>query len=141
MDWGKEMCVIAEILGFTPSQVFNMTLPQFLLYSRYANEQKFLQIDLNKVNDYLKAFFGDKEGKESKESKENKKSRIPKAPPKKFPTLYECKSDFEQRINNIDNLTKARNNLRERTGRKTFKMNEIIDEIKRISPPKTYKIN
>ena len=115
-DWGVEFCKISEVCGFTPSYILNFTMPQFILYARYANEQKSYQSNLKNVNEYIESIFG---------AKENNRGikRL------STPTIVECKNDFNNLINNWDNIEAAKKSLVEKTGKKTFTMDEIIKEI------------
>ena len=121
--------MISEIFGFTPSLIFEFTLPQFYLYAKYANEQKALKLDLKTVDNYIGLIFGKNKPKDPHADKV-----------KKLPTIASCKSDFDNKVNNIYNIRDARNSLRRKTGKKEFNMRDIIAEIQRMKPSDKYKL-
>jgi len=124
-----EFCRLCEVFpGFTPSLVAELTMPQFLLYARYANDQKRIQLNLDNVNDYLNMILG---GKSTKKSPEQKRGT--------FAEIADCKNDFQNKINNIGNIALAKQSLIEKTGRKEFGFGEIIKEIARLDKDKAFK--
>lgn len=128
MDWGMEFCKICEIFpGFTPSLVSELTVPQFLLYSEYANDQKRIQLNLENLNDYLNEALGGR-----------KKARG-KAKRGSFAEIVECKTDFNNKINSIQNISMAKASLEEKTGRTEFEFAEIIREIAQLDKVKSLK--
>jgi len=122
--------LISEIFLFTPSEIFELTLPQFLLYARYANEQKVYKLDLKTVDAYVGAIFG----KAQPEDPHAKKIAG-------LPTITACKNEFDNKVNNIYNIRDARNSLRRRTGKKEFDMKDIIAEIQRMKPSDKFKMS
>jgi len=120
-----EFCKISEVCGFTPSRILDFTMPQFILYSKYANEKLAYQSNIKNINEYLGMLFGDK------------KKRSIKKP--STPTLAECKNDFENLVNSWENIDAAKASLIEKTGKKEFTMDEIIQEIKALDKGKTLK--
>ena len=80
-------------------------MPQFLLYARYANEQKAFKLDIRTVNEYIGQVFGKK--KEPLEMAEDD--------PNNF----------------VWQIKEARDTLIEQTGKKEFTLQEIWAEIYR----------
>jgi len=124
-----EFCKICEVFpGFTPSLVAELTMPQFILYASYANQQKRIQLNLENLDEYLNMIFG---GKKSKKSEEQKQGT--------FAEIIDCKEDFHNKINNIGNIALAKKSLIEKTGRTEFEFGEIIKEISRMDKDKALK--
>ena len=99
-------------------------MPQFNIYASYANEQKLFQLNIVTVNDYLKNMFGGREAKAVRTG---------------APTMVECEIDFSNKVNNIERIAKARDSLVDKTGRKEFKMGEIIKEINALDKDRKLK--
>jgi len=128
LDWGAEFCVISDIFGFSIAQIAELTLPQFLRYSRYANEQKLFRLDIRTVNDYISNLFGQSKPEDPYAEKS-----------KAIATVSECKTDFNDKINNVFNIRDARNSLRRKTGEEEFNMNDIIKEINELNKSDKYR--
>ena len=120
-------------------------MPQFLLYARYANEQIALRLDVKSVNEYLKQMLGAKEeaiddvGDVGDVDDTVTTKRVKKEKP--LMSKIDCKIDFEDKVNNVLNIRDARNELVARTGRESFTMDEIIQEIKRKKPSSQYRFD
>jgi len=124
-----EFCKICEIFpGFTPSSVAELTMPQFLLYATYATQQKRIQLNLENVNEYLNEIFGG-----------GAKARRKPAKKGTYAEVAACKSDFNNKVNNIGNIALAKKSLMERTGKTEFNFGEIIKEIARLDKTKSIK--
>ena len=83
-------------------------------------------MDVRTVNKYIGAIFGKKEQKDPSTNKS-------------LLTITECKIDHNDKVNNIFNIRDARNSLRRKTGKKTFSMDEIIKEIRKMKPSEGYR--
>lgn len=117
---------MGEVFGFTPSQILEFTLPQFKIYCRHSNKSSSLKLDIKSVNEYISIIFGKKEEKDPHADKG-------------FATLTECKIDHSDKINNIWNIRDAVNSLRRKTGKKEFKMDDVIKEISKMKPSEKYR--
>lgn len=88
-----------------------------------------VQANLENINDYLGMIFGKGQvsGVEPKKSKGS------------FADIVECKNDFQNKVNSIENIALAKKSLMKRTGKTEFNFNEIIHEISKLDKTKGLK--
>ena len=115
----SEFCVIADVFGWLPSQIQELTLPQYILFRDYAFNKIGIRdlIDRNSLTNRYR----------------DVKSPVIESELKKIDKKLEAKEKVENIYNKIDNLQRAKESLIKKTGRKEFKMEEILKEVQRLA--------
>ena len=108
-----------------------MTLPQFFIYSRWANGKRIKELNIETLIELINMFFnGEKEERLIK----NEIKGTPLA------SITECESDFKRKVNNIKNIAIAKESLDKKYGKKgKYSFKDISLEIDRLDENKKLK--